>query len=137
MTDTEFLQATNRLEKYFNKDYEKEQLREMYSALKSWNINKYAKAVTNCIRNCKYLPKIIDLLNAEPVERQAKQEIDFVKCDKCNNSGFIKYFVREKNGDGYINYEYLALCDCLNGINQRKVNGYKFPFASELNLIQR
>ncbi len=137
MTNQEFVQATSRIEKYFEKEYTTDQLREMFEAVKRWDINKYAKAVTNCIRNCKYMPKIIDLLNAEPVEKQEKQEIDFVKCDKCNSTGFIKYFVKEKNGDGFINYEYLALCNCENGMNQRKINGYRFPFASELNLIQR
>ena len=33
MTNAEFVQATNRLEKYFDKEYKTEQLKEMYNIL--------------------------------------------------------------------------------------------------------
>lgn len=98
MTNTEFVQATGRLEKYFDKEYKSEQLKEMYNMLKQWSLEKYVKAVTYCIRNCKYLPKIADLTNADisTVKTQSNKDIDFVKCNKCNGEGFIKYFRTKK-----------------------------------------
>ena len=138
MTNQEFIEATGRIERYYEKSYTDEQLKEMYEAVKSWDINKYAKAVTACIQNCKYMPKIIDILNNEPFEKKENiQQFEFVKCNVCNGEGFIKYFQKVRNGDSFINYEYIALCDCENGKNQRRYNNYNFPFASQLNLVRR
>lgn len=136
MTDVEFVQATTRLENYFDKEYKSEQRKEMYNMLKEWTIEKYTRAVNFCIRNCKYLPKIADLTNADinTIRTQSGKTIDFVKCDKCNNEGFIKYFKQIRNGDKMIEYEYIALCTCENARKQKEINGYDLPTLEELGL---
>ena len=136
MTNAEFIQATSRLENYFDKEYKTEQLKEMYNMLKEWSIEKYIKAVNYCIRNCKSLPKLADLTSADisTVKTQSNKDIDFVKCNKCNGEGFIKYFKTKKDGDRTLKYEYIALCTCQNAEMQRKINGYNLPTLAELGL---
>ena len=121
MTNAEFVQATSRLENYFDKEYKQEQ---------------YTKAVKYCIRNCKYLPKLADITSADIsiVKTQSSKDINFVKCDKCNGEGFIKYFRQKRDGDRVLKYEYIALCTCENAEKQRKINGYNLPTLAELGL---
>lgn len=136
MNNAEFIQATSRLEKYFDKEYKTEQLKEMYNMLKDWNIEKYTKAVNYCIRNCKYLPKIADITSADisTVNTQSNKNIEFVKCNKCNGEGFIKYFKQKKDGERTLKYEYIALCTCENAKKQKEINKYNFPTLAEIGL---
>ena len=136
MTNTEFIQATSRLENYFDKEYKAEQQKEMFSMFREWSKERYIQAISYCIRNCKYLPKIVDLVNAEigTGRIQETKKIDFVKCDKCNGGGFIKYFRKIKDGDRTIEYEYIALCTCENADKQRQINGYNLPTLAEIGL---
>ena len=136
MTNTEFVQATSRLEKYFDKEYKQEQLKEMYYMLKDWSIEKYIKAVTYCIRNCKYLPKLADLTNADvtSVKTQSSKDIDYVKCNKCNGEGFIRYFRQKNDGNRVLKYEYIALCICQNAEKQRQINKYNLSTLAEIGL---
>ena len=136
MTNTEFVQATSRIEKYFDKEYKQEQLKEMYYMLKDWSIEKYIKAVTYCIRNCKYLPKLADLTNADvtSVKTQSSKDIDYVKCNKCNGEGFIRYFRQKNDGNRVLKYEYIALCICQNAEKQRQINKYNLSTLAEIGL---
>lgn len=136
MTNEEFVQVTSRLEKYFDKEYKAEQAKEMYNMLKDWNMEKYVKTVSYCIRNCKYLPKLADITNADisTVRTQSNKVIDFIKCNKCNGEGFIKYFKQKKDGDRILKYEYIALCTCQNAEKQRQINKYNLPTLAELGL---
>ena len=136
MTNTEFVQTTSRLENYFDKEYKQEQLKEMYYMLKDWSIEKYIKAVTYCIRNCKYLPKLADLTNADvtSVKTQSSKDIDYVKCNKCNGEGFIRYFRQKNDGNRVLKYEYIALCTCQNAEKQRQINKYNLPTLTEIGL---
>lgn len=136
MTNEEFIQATSRLEGYFDKEYKTEQLKEMYNMLKDWNIEKYTKAVNYCICNCKYLPKIADITSADisTVNTQSNKKIEFVKCNKCNGEGFIKYFKQKKDGERTLKYEYIALCTCENAKKQKAINKYNFPTLAEIGL---
>ena len=136
MTNAEFVQATSRLEGYFDKKYTTEQLKEMFYMLKEWSLEKYTKAVKYCIRNCKYLPKLVDITSADisTVRTQSNKDIDFVKCSKCNGEGFIKYFKQKKDGDKILRYEYIALCTCVNAEKQKQINKYKLPTLAEIGL---
>ena len=136
MTNAEFVQVTGRLENYFDKKYTTEQLKEMFYMLKEWSSEKYTKAVKYCICNCKYLPKIVDLTNADisTVKTQSNKDIDFVKCNKCNGEGFIKYFKEKNDGNRVLKYEYIALCTCQNSEKQRQINKYNLPTLAELGL---
>ena len=135
MTNAEFIQATSRLENYYDKEYTTEQLKIMFDMLKEWNIQKYIRAINYCIRNNKFLPKVADLTSAESDNNQVveKPKIDFIKCNKCSE-GFVRYFKELQNGGKTIKYEYLALCTCENGHKQREINGYNFPSIAEIGL---
>ena len=136
MTEAEFVKATTRLENYFDKEYKSEQQKIMYDFLREWSVEKYNKAINYCIRNCKYLPKIADLTNADTatVNIQSNVKLDFTKCNKCNGEGFTRYFKNIKDGTRIIKYEYIALCTCENAKKQRSANGYNFPTLTELGL---
>ena len=136
MTNEEFIQATSRLEGYFDKEYKTEQLKEMFIAVKGWTIEKYTKAVNYCIRNCKYLPKIADLTNADTatVQTQSTKTIEYTKCEKCNGEGFIKYFKKKIDGNRTLKYEYIALCTCENAKKQKEINKFNLPTLAEIGL---
>ena len=136
MTQNEFIEATDRLERYYDKEYTIEQRKIMYEFLKQWNKEKYTKAINYCIHNSKYLPKIADLTNtyANAIRRIENKRIDFVTCKNCNGEGFIKYFKKIENGDNVIQYEYVALCTCENAKKQREVNKYDLPTLVEVGL---
>ena len=136
MTNAEFIQATTRLENYYDKEYTTEQLKIMFDFLRGWTVEKYMKAINFCLKNNKFLPKIADLTNAEIDNNQVqnKDKIDFVKCDKCNGEGFIKYWKTIQNGGKPIQYEYIALCTCDNADKQRSINGHKLPTLAEVGL---
>ena len=65
MQINEFIEASNRMERYYDKEYTSEQRQIMYEELKDWNINRYRKAVSIAIRNCKFLPKLAVLFFTE------------------------------------------------------------------------
>lgn len=136
MTNAEFIQATARLEKYFDKEYKTEQLKEMFYAMQDWNLERYTRTVNYCIRNNKFLPKIADMLNTDigNVNTSRTQEIITVPCKRCNGSGLIKYFKKLEDGPRTLTYEFIALCNCENGKQQKEVNGYKLITADKLGL---
>lgn len=136
MDKAEFIEATNRVEHYFNKSYEIEQLKIMFEFFKDWRIERYRKAINYCIENCNFLPKIKDFKNAEIDLPQVtnKEQIEFMKCKKCNGEGFIKYYKDIQNGDKPITYEYIALCTCVNAQKQREINKYNLPTLAEIGM---
>lgn len=136
MTNEEFVQTTSRLEGYFDKEYKTEQLKEMFTVVKGWTIEKYTKAVNYCIRNNKYLPKIADLIGADTatIQTQSTKAIEYIKCKKCNGEGFIKYFKQKKDGNRILKYEYIALCTCENGRKQKEINKFNLPTLAEIGL---
>lgn len=136
MTQSEFVEATSRLERYYDKEYSNEQLKIMYDFLKVWNKEKYIKAINYCLQNNKYLPKIADLTGANINIAKVKEDkrINFVKCNRCNGEGFIKYFREVKNGNNIIKYEYIALCTCENAKKQKEINKYNLPTLAEVGL---
>ena len=136
MTNEEFVQTTSRLEGYFDKEYKTEQLKEMFTVVKGWTIEKYTKAVNYCIRNNKYLPKIADLIGADTatIQTQSTKTIEYTKCKKCNGEGFIKYFKQKRDGNRILKYEYIALCTCENGRKQKEINKFNLPTLAEIGL---
>lgn len=136
MTEVEFVKATNRLEQYYDKEYTIDQRKIMFEMLKEMSIEKYNRAINYCIRNCKYMPKIADLTNADTntVRVENNEKINFVKCNKCNGEGFVKYFKNVKDGNRTLKYEYVALCTCENAKKQKEINKYNLPTLAEVGL---
>lgn len=124
----EFIEVSNRMEQYYDKEYTTEQRQIMYEELKDWNINRYKKAVSIAIRSCKFLPKLADIIQAstEIRETQNNEENQSVECNKCNGTGFIEY---KKKANGMI-YDFACRCTCLNG--QRQDNS--IPTYQEIGL---
>ena len=65
MEINEFIKATSKLEQYFEKEYSNEQRQIMFEEVKNMSLEKYQEAVNNCIRNCKFLPKLADILGKQ------------------------------------------------------------------------
>lgn len=116
MTQSDFIEATNRIEQYYDKEYTNEQRKIMFEELKQWNIERYKKSIAIVIRNSKFLPKIADIIQAseEIREIQNNEDIKKVKCDKCNGTGYIEY---DKKMFEQI-YKYVCKCTCENGKNK-------------------
>ena len=130
MTAQEFINVTSRAETYYGKEYTNDQKKIMYDMLKTWTLKDYAKAITYCIENCKYLPKIADLkqfkADYKPNYKPEQDNFNYIDCKKCNK-GFISYY---KPFEKY-KYEYIALCTCENG-QERKRQGCQYNFITEI-----
>lgn len=144
MTHSEFVEATSRLETYFDKDYTTGQRQEMFKELKDMNIERYRQLVSAVMRKCKFLPKIADFVEAniqEPfsVKRDDLQKID---CKKCNSTGYLIYTKVIKDGNRGFKNQYASVCGCGNA---KKYEGWKVtdkryrsdcytPLAQELGI---
>lgn len=129
MTSSEFIEANNRLETYYEKEYTAEQTKIMYEELKNLSIDRYRKVIAQCIRSCKFLPKVADIIkaNMEIIEHGNPQENrEKFQCNKCEGTGYVFFTKVNKEGNKLIQYTYVARCACKNAENtNRKVATYK------------
>ena len=119
MTHSEFIQATERLESYYGKEYTNEQNIIAYEELKDMSIERYRQIVTQCIRTSKFLPKVADILEIHkelPYSQRKQVENKKVYCAKCNSKGYVIYQKDVKNGNITMQYPFFARCDCANGL---------------------
>jgi len=115
MTNGEFIEATSRLEKYYEKEFSIEQQRIMFEELREVSVEKYKKAITYCIRNNKFIPKVSDILNAiNEVKTIVAKETTRIECKKCKGVGYVPYYKKIDNGGKEIIYQFFAVCDCGN-----------------------
>ena len=116
MEVTEFIQETGRIESFFEKELTKFQRDEWYQELKSMPINRYRQIVKQTFRECKFMPKLADIVsinNELPYSGNNSNERERVECKACKGEGVIKYF---KDIEGKP-YEYFARCTCQNGLD--------------------
>lgn len=129
----EFIQATGRLETYYDKELKTEQIQIMYEELKNISIDRYVKLISKCIRKCRTMPRISDILEAnmelvgEINEDENKQ---IIPCNKCDGSGYVIFTKFIANGNERIPYSYAARCVCENGKNANQ----KVPTYEELGI---
>lgn len=129
----EFIQATGRLETYYDKELKTEQIQIMYEELKNISIDRYVKLISKCIRKCRTMPRISDILEAnmelvgEINEDENKQ---IIPCKKCDGSGYVIFTKFIANGNERIPYSYAARCVCENGKNANQ----KVPTYEELGI---
>lgn len=132
MISGEFIEATSRLEKYFEKSYTTEQLQIMYEELKNLSIDRYKQIIAKCIRDKKFLPKIADILeiNNELMILKTREEVEETeKCSKCNSKGFILY--QKRNTE--VNYTYTFACRC----TCKNANNYlAYPSALQVGIVR-
>ena len=129
----EFIQATNRLETYYGKELSTDQMQIMYEELKNLSIDRYIKLISKCLKTCKYLPKIADIVSANmemigEVSEEEKRQI--VPCKKCDGTGYVAYSKFIMNGNERIPYTFFARCNCENA----KYANQKIPSYEELGI---
>jgi hypothetical protein len=115
MEINEFIEATSRAEQYFEKEYSNEQRQIMYEELKKMPLEKYRKTLANCIRTCKFMPKLADILKASTDIDNVNYERNrvYTPCKICGSKGFVRYYkVLQENG---YEYDYACRCTCENG----------------------
>ena len=145
MTELEFVEATSRIEQYFEKEYSKEQRKIMYEELKEFSAEKYKRLVSAVIRKNKYLPKVADFIevNKEDIFTPQQNKTEKIECKKCNSTGYIIYTKSTKDGGIEIKNQYGAVCDCGNAkkyegwnmLDSRHKSNYYTPNANELGLF--
>lgn len=128
----EFIEATNRLENYYGKELSAEQSQIMFEELEKLSIERYRKLISKCLRTCKYMPKIADILEAnnELVGEVTEEKKQIIPCSKCDGTGYVVYTKFIANGNERIPYSYAARCTCENGKNANQ----KVPTYEELGI---
>ena len=132
----EFIEATNRLENYYGKELSAEQSQIMFEELEKLNIERYRKLISKCLKTCKYMPKIADIIAANmelagETEQEEKRQV--IPCSKCDGSGYVLYTKYIANGNIRIPYTFATRCDCENAqYANTKVQMYK-EFGIEIS----
>lgn len=124
MTQSEFIEATSRLETYFDKEYTTGQSQEMFKELKDISVERYRQLVTAVMRKGKFLPKIADFVEAniqEPFSAK-RDDLQKIDCKKCNGTGYLVYTKVMKDGDREFKNQYASVCNCGNA---KKYEGWK------------
>lgn len=124
MEISEFIQATSRIEQYYNKEYTNEQRQIMFKELEDIDINRYRQLVSAVIRKSKFLPKVADFIEANieiPFSTQ-RDETQKIECNKCNSTGYLIYTKVIKDGNREFKNQYACICSCGNA---RKYEGWK------------
>ena len=100
----EFIEATSRLEQYYDKEYTNEQRQIMFDELKDLEITRYRRLISAVIRKNKFLPKVSDIIEANIEEPYGTKNEDkeIIQCNKCNSTGYILYTKKVKNGDKFL-----------------------------------
>lgn len=117
MEIAEFVEETAKIENFFEKELTKFQREEWFKELKNMPINRYRQIVRQAFRQCKFMPKLADIVNINMEMPYNSNNIirEKVECNICNGEGVIKYFKQIENGNKKITYEYYARCNCENG----------------------
>lgn len=129
---SEFIEATSKLETYYEKEYTDEQRRIMFDELKNLSIERYRKIISQCIRSCKFLPKVADIIkaNGDIIEIKSEDNSPKYDCNKCNKTGYVIYTKIIQDGDKAIPYTYALRCTCKNGENVNQ----KVPTYAEMGV---
>lgn len=132
MIATEFIEVTAELEGFFDKEYNNTQRKHIYEEFKELSKERYRQVVNESIRSCKYLPKLVELVEIEkgiPKESNVAEETK-VKCDKCNSTGLVTYKKKIQDANRWLEYVYCARCNCANAENK----SYLIPLASQIGI---
>lgn len=119
MEVAEFIEETSRIEKYYEKELDKFQRDIWYQELKNQPINRYRQIINQIFRKCKFMPKLADIISIDeelPYLKKNKEVIQKVECNVCQGLGLIFYKKNIENGDKKIKYDFVARCNCKNGL---------------------
>lgn len=124
MTQSEFIEATSRIEQYYGKEYTNEQRQIMFKEIGDIGIDRFRQLISAIIRKSKFLPKIADFIeaNIETPFVSQKDDLQKIECKKCNSTGYLIYTKIIKDGERELKNQYACICNCGNG---RKYEGWK------------
>lgn len=119
MQIAEFIEETNRLEKFYEKELDEFQRGIWFQSLKSLSVQRYRQVINQGFNKCKFMPKLADIisLNQELPYNTEKKQIEKVSCERCNGLGLIFYWKHIEDGERVIKYQYATRCNCKNGLN--------------------
>lgn len=122
----EFMEETEKIENFYNKEITDEQKKIWFSELKGMDIKRFKYVISQVYRTCKFLPKLADIIeiNTSLGYSQVKKEETIEKCNKCKGTGYITYWKKIKNGEKEIPCEYMAVCSCGK---QKQYKGWEYP----------
>ena len=138
----EFVEATHDLEDFFDKELRDFERKQWFEELQNMTIERYRQIIKESYRKCKFLPKLVDILNFnnELAYATQKKQVSKVHCDICKGIGAIFY---KKVVDGFT-YDFVARCECENGLNyaydgtkvkdSKHRSDYYIPTLSQINL---
>jgi len=142
LTQAEFVEATTRMEQYYEKELNIEQRKFWYENLKNLPVENYRKITYELMKNCKFFPKFADIQeirkNTQFSSKKTEKEKIHEKCEICGGAGIIQYYKSIKNGEKDLKYLYVAKCKCRNRENydwRDKEGNSIIQDAVELNLI--
>lgn len=118
MEIAEFIEETNRIENFFEKELTKFQRDEWFKELRNMPLSRYRQLVNQTFRQCKFMPKLADIVSINidlPYGSNNNNIRERVACNICNGDGVIKYYREIENGGEKLVYEYYARCNCENG----------------------
>lgn len=119
MTNIEFLEITQEIEKFYEKELSTEQSRIWFDELKKITKERYRQISRECYKTTKFMPKLADIIEInKSLPNPAKADDgEIVECDKCGGTGLVCY---KRKVEGYV-YDYAARCECKNGMRLSKI----------------
>lgn len=128
MTQSEFIEVTSEIEKFYEKELTTEQRRVWFEELKNINKEKYRQISKKIYITSKFFPKLTDIIEInKTLPTTLKDDGKIYECSRCNRTGIIIY---KKIFDSR-EYEYAARCNCLNGQKKSK----SIPSIDEVGII--
>lgn len=120
MTEKEFIEETSNIEKFYGKELNQFENSRWFQELKNIDTTRYRQIIRQVFRKCKFMPKLADIISIQdelPYGQAKTNLFEKVECSKCKGFGILFYTKIVDNGDRKLRYEYVARCDCQNGLN--------------------
>jgi len=141
MSEEEFYKYVTEMQNFYGQKLSDIELRVWYDSLKFMTIQRFNFILSEIYKTNKYMPRLAEILqvhNQIPYVSTQKKEIENNKCEKCDNTGYVRYY---KNIDDQ-QYLYMAVCDCgrqekFDGrkcLDPKNKSEYYIPTMQEINL---
>lgn len=112
----EFMQETDKLEKFYNKELEQYEKDIWFQELKTISIKRYQQVIKKAYTECKFMPKLADIvsINKELPYNTNNNNINTkIECNICKGLGVVEYLKKIEDRE----YKYFAKCKCQNAQN--------------------
>ena len=110
MTRGDFANKTKILEEFYQKELNETQSEIWFDELKSYDAEKYEKAIKFLCKTSRYKPTLNEIIDAMKSCNRNAEEKQSVPCKFCGGTGYIQYTKVENNYP----YNYVCLCICQN-----------------------